>query len=46
MRWLTSENNYRARAKYDKVAQRTMFLTYDMEPWIDGDPEGEAPAGS
>ncbi|WP_189918807.1 GNAT family N-acetyltransferase [Kitasatospora xanthocidica] len=32
VRWITSETNYRARAKYDQVATRTPFLTYDMAP--------------
>ncbi|MEV7773381.1 GNAT family N-acetyltransferase [Kitasatospora sp. NPDC086791] len=32
VRWITSETNYRARAKYDRVAVRTQFLTYDMAP--------------
>ncbi|RKT19731.1 acetyltransferase (GNAT) family protein [Streptomyces sp. 1114.5] len=32
VRWITSETNYRARGKYDQVATRTAFLTYDMAP--------------
>ncbi|GAB2689409.1 GNAT family N-acetyltransferase [Kitasatospora kifunensis] len=32
VRWITSETNYRARSKYDRVATRTPFLTYDMAP--------------
>ena len=30
VRWITAEDNYRARAKYDKYATRTTWLTYDM----------------
>ncbi|MGW1177368.1 N-acetyltransferase family protein [Kitasatospora sp. NPDC002543] len=37
VRWITSEDNYRARGKYDQVATRTRFITYDMAP--------EAPVG-
>lgn len=32
VRWSTSDNNHRARSKYDQVATRTMFGTYDMAP--------------
>ena len=32
VRWITAEDNYRARGLYDKVAQRTSWLTYDMAP--------------
>ncbi|MFF2348545.1 GNAT family N-acetyltransferase [Kitasatospora sp. NPDC058115] len=32
VRWITAEDNYRARGKYDQVATRTRFLTYDMLP--------------
>jgi ribosomal protein S18 acetylase RimI-like enzyme len=31
IRWLTAEDNYRARSFYDKVAARTVFLTYEMK---------------
>jgi ribosomal protein S18 acetylase RimI-like enzyme len=31
IRWLTAEDNYRARAFYDQVAGRTAFLTYEMK---------------
>lgn len=31
IRWLTADDNYRARAVYDKLATRSMFLTYQME---------------
>ncbi|MEV0189458.1 GNAT family N-acetyltransferase [Kitasatospora purpeofusca] len=32
VRWITADDNHRARAKYDQVATRTMFVTYDMPP--------------
>jgi GNAT superfamily N-acetyltransferase len=32
VRWITSDDNHRARSKYDQVAVRTMFVTYDMAP--------------
>ncbi|HEV2528200.1 MAG TPA: GNAT family N-acetyltransferase [Thermomicrobiales bacterium] len=32
VRWITAEDNYRARAVYDRVATRTRWVTYDMEP--------------
>jgi ribosomal protein S18 acetylase RimI-like enzyme len=31
IRWLTAEDNYRARAFYDTIAARTVFLTYEMK---------------
>ena len=31
VRWLTADDNYRARNVYDKLATRSMFLTYQME---------------
>ena len=31
IRWLTAEDNYRARSFYDQVAARTVFLTYEMK---------------
>jgi ribosomal protein S18 acetylase RimI-like enzyme len=31
VRWRTAEDNYRARAAYDRHAIRTAFLTYSME---------------
>ena len=31
VRWLTAENNYRARSTYDKIATQTKFLTYDIQ---------------
>jgi GNAT superfamily N-acetyltransferase len=32
IRWTTADNNYRARSLYDKVAERTSWITYDMTP--------------
>lgn len=32
LRWITANDNYRARAKYDAVAKRTSWITYDMPP--------------
>lgn len=32
IRWITAENNYRARGAYDRVATRTAWVTYDMPP--------------
>ena len=34
VRWTTGDDNYRARAVYDKLATRTMWVTYDMTPAI------------
>jgi ribosomal protein S18 acetylase RimI-like enzyme len=31
IRWITADDNYRARSKYDQVAERTMWVTYDMQ---------------
>ena len=30
IRWITADDNHRARSKYDQVADRTMWVTYDM----------------
>ena len=30
IRWITADDNHRARSKYDQVAERTMWVTYDM----------------
>ncbi len=30
IRWITAENNYRARNLYDKIAEKTPWLTYQM----------------
>lgn len=32
VRWITAEDNYRGRGVYDKIATRTMWVTYDMKP--------------
>jgi len=32
IRWTTADNNYRARSMYDRVAERTSWITYDMVP--------------
>jgi len=31
VRWITAENNYRARGLYDHVARKTDWLTYDIQ---------------
>lgn len=35
VRWITRDNNYRARFLYDDVAERTDWITYDMAPAAD-----------
>ncbi len=30
IRWITAENNYQARASYDKIADKTQWVTYEM----------------
>lgn len=30
VRWITADDNYRARTLYDRVAARTMWVTYEM----------------
>lgn len=35
VRWTTADDNYRARAVYDKRAVRTTWITYDMTPVAD-----------
>lgn len=30
VRWITAENNYRGRAVYDKLSDKTQWLTYQM----------------
>jgi len=30
VRWITADDNYRARGKYDQVAKRTTWITYDL----------------
>jgi GNAT superfamily N-acetyltransferase len=32
VRWITADDNYRARSKYDQVGARTTWITYDMAP--------------
>jgi ribosomal protein S18 acetylase RimI-like enzyme len=32
IRWITREDNYRARAVYDRIATRTNWVTYDLAP--------------
>jgi GNAT superfamily N-acetyltransferase len=32
IRWITADNNYRGRGVYDRLAQRTMWITYDLKP--------------
>ncbi len=32
IRWITADNNYRARALYDRHATRAMWITYEMRP--------------
>ncbi len=31
IRWITAEDNYRARAVYDRLADRTKWVTYDIK---------------
>lgn len=31
IRWITAEDNYRARSLYDKIADKTKWATYDMK---------------
>ncbi|NEY91939.1 GNAT family N-acetyltransferase [Tabrizicola oligotrophica] len=31
IRWITAEDNYRARALYDRVAEKTRWATYDIK---------------
>jgi GNAT superfamily N-acetyltransferase len=35
VRWITADDNYRGRGKYDQHATRTMWITYDMPPAAD-----------
>lgn len=32
VRWITRDNNYRARSVYDRVATRTDWITYELDP--------------
>ena len=31
IRWITAEDNYRARGLYDRVADKTKWATYDIK---------------
>ena len=31
IRWITAEDNYRARSLYDKLADKTKWATYDIK---------------
>lgn len=31
LRWITADDNYRARTAYDRIARRTTWITYDMD---------------
>ncbi len=31
IRWITADDNYRARGVYDRLAQRTVWVTYDIK---------------
>lgn len=31
VRWITADDNYRGRGVYDRVATRTMWITYDLK---------------
>ena len=42
IRWTTADDNYRARAVYDRLADRTTWITYDMTPEADGPVDSEA----
>lgn len=32
VRWITADDNYRARGLYDQMATRTIWITYDLAP--------------
>jgi GNAT superfamily N-acetyltransferase len=36
VRWMTADDNYRGRGKYDQHATRTTWVTYDMPPAAPG----------
>ena len=48
IRWITAENNYRARSSYDKIAVRTPWVTYDikLETTDQSEPKPDATIGS
>lgn len=31
VRWITADNNYRARSVYDKIAEKTAWVTYQLD---------------
>ena len=31
LRWITADDNYRGRGVYDRLATRTMWITYEMK---------------
>ena len=31
VRWITADDNYRGRNVYDRLATRTMWVTYDLK---------------
>lgn len=39
VRWITAEDNYRGRGKYDQHAVRTTWITYDMAPAPPDEPD-------
>lgn len=46
VRWITADDNYRGRSKYDRYATRTPWITYDMDPAMPGleAPKSQHPA--
>lgn len=40
LRWITRDDNYQARALYDRLARRTMWVTYERDPATTPDPKG------
>ena len=44
IRWTTADDNYRARAVYDGLANRTTWITYDMTPASDARTDSAAGA--
>jgi GNAT superfamily N-acetyltransferase len=40
IRWITGDDNHRARSTYDQVAEPTMWVTYDMQA---GPPQTDPP---
>jgi GNAT superfamily N-acetyltransferase len=31
LRWITADDNYRARSAYDRIADRTKWITYEIK---------------